>query len=79
AEKCCLSTSYFGTLVKTEMGRTAKDIINDRILSRSKELLSNDTLTITQVSQKLGFEYPQHFVRFFKGLSGMTPSQWRAA
>lgn len=32
-----------------------------------------------QVSQRLGFEYPQHFVRFFKSLTGMTPSQWRVA
>ena len=24
ADKCCLSTGYFGTLVKTETGRTGK-------------------------------------------------------
>ena len=79
ADKCCLSTGYFGTLVKTETGRTAKDLINDRIMSKAKELLSSDTLSVTQISQRLGFEYPQHFVRFFKALTGKTPTQWRAA
>ena len=79
ADKCCLSTGYFGTLVKTETGRTAKDLINDRLLARAKELLSYDTLTVSQVSASLGFEYPQHFVRFFKALTGKTPTQWRAA
>ena len=79
ADKCCLSTGYFGTLVKTETGRTAKDLINDRLLARAKELLSYDTLTVSQVSANLGFEYPQHFVRFFKALTGKTPTQWRAA
>jgi AraC-like DNA-binding protein len=87
ADKCCLSTGYFGTLVKTETERTAKDIINDRILQKAKELLSNSPLgesegaplTVTQISQRLGFEYPQHFVRFFKALTGKTPTQWRAA
>ena len=79
ADKCCLSTGYFGTLVKTETGRTAKDLINDRLLARAKELLSYDTLTVSQVSVSLGFEYPQHFVRFFKALTGKTPTQWRAA
>ena len=79
ADKCCLSTGYFGALVKTETGRTAKDLINDRIMSKAKELLSSDTLSVTQISQRLGFEYPQHFVRFFKALTGKTPTQWRAA
>ena len=79
ANKCCLSTGYFGTLVKTETGRTAKDLINDRIMGKAKELLQSDTLTVTQISQQLGFEYPQHFVRFFKALTGKTPTQWRVA
>ena len=79
ADKCCLSTGYFGTLVKTETGRTAKDLINDRIMGKAKELLASDTLSVTQISQRLGFEYPQHFVRFFKALTGKTPNQWRAA
>lgn len=79
ADKCCLSTGYFGTLVKTETGRTAKDLINDRLLQRAKELLQSETLSVNQVSQSLGFDYPQHFVRFFKGLTGKTPAQWRVA
>lgn len=79
ADKCCLSTGYFGTLVKIETGRTAKDLINDKILCKAKELLQSESLSITQVSALLGFEYPQHFIRFFKSLTGMTPSQWRVA
>ncbi|MCQ2959774.1 MAG: helix-turn-helix transcriptional regulator [Bacteroidales bacterium] len=79
ADKCCLSTGYFGTLVKTETGRTAKDHINDRLLAKAKELLQSETISVTQVSQRLGFEYPQHFVRFFKSLTSKTPAQWRAA
>ncbi len=86
ADKCCLSTGYFGTLVKTETGRTAKDLINDRILAKAKELLNSspfkgdrEGLSVSQVSQLLGFEYPQHFVRFFKAMTGKTPTQWRVA
>ncbi|MCQ2226261.1 MAG: helix-turn-helix domain-containing protein [Paludibacteraceae bacterium] len=79
ADKCCLSSGYFGTLVKTETGHTAKDLINERILAKAKELLQSETSSVSQVSQQLGFEYPQHFVRFFKGLTGKTPNQWRVA
>jgi len=79
ADKCCLSPGYFGELVKTETGRTAQDFISDHILAEAKQLLNNQSLTISQVSTQLGFEYPQHFVRFFKRRTGMTPSQFRAA
>ena len=65
AGECCLSTGYFGTLVKTETGRTAKDLISDRLLAKAKVLLQTESLTVAQVSWSLGFEYPQHFVRFF--------------
>ncbi len=77
ADKCCYSTKYFGELVKTETGRTAKSMINDRLLSAARQLLVDETLTITQVSQRLGFEYSQHFVRFFKAQTGKTPSEYR--
>ncbi len=77
ADKCCYSTKYFGELVKTETGRTARDFINDRILASAKKLLAEESMSIARVSQRLGFEYPQHFVRFFKSHSGDTPSQYR--
>lgn len=77
ADKCCYSPKYFGELVKTETGCTAKDFINDRLLRAAMQLLSDDTLSIAQVSHQLGFEYPQHFVRFFKTKTGKTPSEYR--
>ena len=77
ADKCCYSTKYFGELVKTETGITAKSLINDRLLSAARQLLVDETLTIMQVSQRLGFEYSQHFVRFFKAQTGKTPSEYR--
>ncbi len=77
ADKCCYSPKYFGELVKTETGRTAKDFINSRLIRAAKQLLADDELNVTQVSQKLGFEYPQHFVRFFKVHTGKTPTEFK--
>ena len=77
ADKCCLSNGYFGNLVRVETGRTAKDIIADHVLAYAKQLLNDEALTITMISSRLGFEYPQHFVRFFKSHTGKTPSAYR--
>lgn len=78
ADKCCLSNGYFGNLVKVETGKTAKDFIADRILSAAQQLLSDASLSVSQVSQRLGFLYAQHFIRFFKARTGKTPTQYRA-
>ena len=79
ADKCSLSSGYFGNLVRVETGRTAKDIIADHLLAHAQQLLNDEALTITLISQRLGFEYPQHFVRFFKSHTGRTPSAYRHA
>ncbi len=79
ADKCCYSVGYFGELIKTEVGRTAQDFIAEHMMNAAKELLSDDTMNITQVSRRLGFEYPQHFIRFFKRRTGKTPSEYRLA
>ena len=79
ADKCCLSSGYFGNLVRVETGSTAKDIISDHLLAHAKQLLNDEALTVTMISERLGFEYPQHFVRFFKSHTGKTPSAYRNA
>ena len=79
ADKCCLSPGYFGELVKAETGITAQTFIAEHLLAHAKKLLNDLSLTVSQISERLGFEYPQHFVRFFKRLTGKTPTQFRAA
>ena len=79
ADQCCLSSGYFGNLVRVQTGRTAKDIISDSLLAHAKQMLNDEDLTITTISERLGFDYPQHFVRFFKLRTGMTPKEYRNA
>lgn len=79
ADKCCLSSGYFGELVRVETGRTAKDFISDHLITAAKQLLSDESLSVAEVAARLGFEYPQHFVRFFKSRTGKTPTAFRAA
>ena len=77
ADKCCYSPKYFGALVKAETGKTAKDLINDRLLHTATQLLTDASISVTHASRLLGFEYPQHFVRFFKAQTGKTPTEYR--
>lgn len=79
ADKVCLSPNYFGDLVRKETGKSAKEYIQLKMLDAAKEHLHDPLKSITEVAYALGFQYPQHFVRFFKRYAGMTPSQYRRA
>ncbi|MFA6728603.1 MAG: helix-turn-helix domain-containing protein [Prevotella sp.] len=48
------------------------------MLEVSKARLMDSWQTVAQVSRSLYFEYPQHFIRFFKKMTGSTPRQYRA-
>lgn len=77
AEECYLSPNYFGDLVKKETGRTPQELIQNKIISMAKDELAATEKTVNEVAWQLGFQYAQHFNRFFKRSTGMTPSEYR--
>ncbi|MDO4160019.1 MAG: helix-turn-helix domain-containing protein, partial [Prevotellaceae bacterium] len=79
AEKCFLSPNYFGDLVKKETGRSPQEYIQAKIIDLAKESLLSSKKTINEISYELGFQYSQHFNRFFKRSVGMTPTEYRKA
>ena len=75
ADKLCMSSNYFGDMVKRMTGDTASDYIRQYIIQRAKNELATGE-GIAQVAYELGFEYPQHLSRMFKKQTGMTPSEY---
>lgn len=77
ADKLCLSTNYFGDLLKKETGLSALKHIQQKCTNIAKERLFDTTKSISQVSYEMGFPYPQHFSRWFRKMAGCTPSEYR--
>ena len=75
ADKLCMSSNYFGDLIKKTTGDTASNYIRQYIIRLVKNKLA-EGLTITQVAYELGFDYPQHLSRMFKKMEGITPSEY---
>lgn len=77
AERCFLSPNYFGDLVKKETGRSPQEFIQGKIIDLAKDELAGSGKSVTEIAYKLGFQYPQHFNRYFKRSVGMTPMEYR--
>ena len=75
ADKLCMSPNYFGDVIKKTTGDTASNHIRRFIIQLAKNGLAAGE-TVSQVSDRLGFEYPQHFSRMFKKQEGVTPSEY---
>ena len=77
ADKACLSTGYFGDLIKKETGQTVLSLIHQHVIDQAMHLVLDSSLNFSQISNRLGFQYPQHFTRLFKRKVGMTPNDFR--
>lgn len=77
ASKLHISTKYLSEVLKEMIGKTAKEAINEIILTQAKVLLSTGKYNVSEVSTHLNYVNIEEFCRFFKKQSGMTPSQFR--
>ena len=58
-------------------GRTAKEVIDDRVLLEAQRLLSDRRQPIAAVGAQLGFTEQGNFSRFFLRMVGEGPASWR--
>lgn len=77
AEQFHLTPSYFGDVVRREMGITPQAFLQTKLIDRAKSLLASQELTINEIAEELGFSYPNHFARLFRQKTGMSPSTFR--
>lgn len=64
--------------IKELTGMGANDYINRRRIDKAIILLTQSGMSITEISEQVGFTYQRYFSTLFKEMKGMTPSQFRA-
>lgn len=73
-----LSVSRFHAQYKAIFGSSpVQDLIAARISYAKSILLSDDTLTLPVIAEKLGYNDQFHFIRQFKSVTGLTPGEYR--
>ncbi|TPD67057.1 helix-turn-helix domain-containing protein [Flavobacterium microcysteis] len=77
ANELHVSANYLNTLCRKHLKTSATQLIQQRISTESKRLLSNTNLSIKEIAFELGFADHAYFSNFFKSQTGMTPSAFR--
>jgi AraC family transcriptional regulator, transcriptional activator of pobA len=77
AEMLFISPNHLNALTNTMTGKSAGDLIRDRVLLEAKRLLVNSDLLVSQIADRLNFEDNAYFTRFFKKYTGVTPEGFR--
>lgn len=72
-----ITPNHLNALCKDVTGRSAGELIRDRVLLEAKRLLVNARLSISQIATELQFMDNSYFSKFFKKYEGQTPEVFR--
>jgi AraC family transcriptional regulator, transcriptional activator of pobA len=77
AKKLFVSANTLNQAVKELTGKTAKEVIVEKIMQEAQKQLHYSTDDIAEIAFYLGFEEATHFIRFFKSQTSLTPKEYR--
>jgi AraC family transcriptional activator of pobA len=77
ADLLYVTPNHLNALCQDLLGKTAGELIRDRVLLEAKRLLTNADMTVTEIAYDLNFQDNSYFNRFFRKNVGMTPEEFR--
>ncbi|RKN70685.1 helix-turn-helix domain-containing protein [Paenibacillus ginsengarvi] len=72
-----LTPSYVSRYVKEKTGSNFSDYLNEVRIGKAKELLAKSNDPIREVATRVGYVNVTSFIRMFKKMTGLTPSDYR--
>lgn len=77
--KLGLSTKTLNNITQSVVHKSAKDFIDDIIITQIKRQLINSSSSIKQIAYTSGFEETTNFFKYFKRKTNTSPEQFRKA
>ncbi|MBN2263005.1 MAG: helix-turn-helix domain-containing protein [Prolixibacteraceae bacterium] len=79
AEAMSISPDYLNNVVKNSIGKTAKEMILQRIVLEAKRMGLHTNLSSKEIAYKLGYDDPSHFSKLFKKETNQSFTNFRAS
>lgn len=71
------STRTLNRLARENTGLSAKQLIDERIVLEAKRLLVHGKEPVARIAERLGFDDPSNFSKYFQQRAGVTPLGFR--
>ena len=77
ADKMFISPKYLSLIIKEATGRSAATWIDQYVLQEAKNLLRYSGKNVQQIAYELNFTNQSSFGKYFKHLTGLSPTQFQ--
>jgi AraC family transcriptional regulator, transcriptional activator of pobA len=72
-----LSPNYLGDMLRVLTGHSTQHHIQNKLIEKTKELLTTTTLSVAEVAYLVGFQRPQSLSKLFKNKTKLSPTAYR--
>ena len=79
AARLFISPVHLSNTIQLTTGKSPCDFMEEHILAGSQRMLKETALSIADIGYKFAYNDPTNFTKFFKGMCGQTPLQYRKA
>lgn len=76
ASRLCITPRYMSTIIKQVSGKSAKQWIDDALVTRIKIELKHTDKSVARICDEMNFPNPSFLTKFFKRMTGMTPRKF---
>lgn len=77
AEKLFIHPGHLTNTIKLTTGKSPCDFMEHGIVTEAERLLRETDRSIAEIAMTFAYEETTNFIKFFKGMTGMTPLQYR--
>ncbi len=77
AERFNVNESYLSGMFKKQTGKNLTYFINEKKMTKARELLSDPNIMVKEAAFALGYEDQFYFYKLFKRFFGISPSEYR--